>query len=589
MLLVFLIALGALIAFVKESWSADSTAVLVLVALVGLGLLTAREAFQAFGNEALVTVAAMFVLSAGLTRTGAVEKAGKAIVRLGGDREPRVILALMVTCCAASAFVNNTPIAVVFLPIVLGIAERTGIPGSRLLIPMSYATIIGGMCTVIGTSTNVLVAGELGKHGLPALAFFEPLPLALVGMVMTIAYMTLVGRRLLPRNATVTSATDAGKISNYVTELTVPKESPLAGKTLSEAIYAKAPTLRIFQIIRGEEILQPRSPRLVLREGDTLIVRGNVNELVQLHRHDGVDVGQAATATLTSRERDTTLAELLVRPGSGAIGARVGDLALHARHHVAVLAVQREGTHIRTSVVDLRLRLGDVLLVQGDAEGLESFRGSTDLVLLEGVAEKVVLRDRAALALGVIVVVVVTAAFGLMPISILALAGALAMVAMGCLTSREAYRAVDLPLLVLMGGMIALGMALESTGGAAFLADHLLRAARPFGDVGALAAVYLACNLLTALVSNAAAALLTLPIAVAVAQTTGMNVQPFVIAVLFAASIDFSTPIGYQTNTFVYGPGGYRFMDYVRVGVPLNLLWWLLATLLIPVWWPLRG
>lgn len=588
MLFVFAVALAALVAFVKEWWSADSTALVIVVVLVAGGALEVREAFQAFGNEALVTVAAMFVLSAGLTRTGAVERVGKAIVRFGGDREPRVLLALMLACCGASAFINNTPIAVVFLPIVLGIAERTGISGSRLLLPMSYATIVGGMSTVIGTSTNVLVSAHLRDYHLAPLPLFEPLPLALAGMALTVLYMVWVGRHLLPRNSTVTSATRGGRISDYVTELTLPPDSPLVGRPLAEAVGTRAPGVRVLQVIRGEEILQPRTPGLVLAPGDTLLAKGDADALVTLHRTD-TRGARAGAPGLVARGRETTLAELLVRPTSGAIGARVGDLALHARHDVAVLAVQREGTHIRTKVVDLRLRLGDVLLVQGDAEALEGFRGSGDFVLLEGVAETVVIREKAWLAVAIVAAVVVTAGAGPLPISLLAVAGCLAMVAAGCLTSREAYRAIDLPLLVLMAGTIGLGRALETSGGAAFLAEHVVRWARPFGDVGLLSAVYLVCNLLTALVSNAAAALMVLPIGLAVAGQAGLEARPFVIAVMFAASIDFSTPIGYQTNTFVYGPGGYRFRDYVKVGGPLNLLWWILATLLIPLFWPLRG
>ncbi len=278
-----------------------------------------------------------------------------------------------------------------------------------------------------------------------------------------------------------------------------------------------------------------------------------------------------------------------MRPTSGAIGAKVGHLRLHSERGVAVLAVQRHGTHIREKVVDVALRLGDVLLVQGEALALDRFRDSPDFVLLEGVAEQVVVREKAWLALAVMLAIIGVAAFEVLPISMLAVAGCLVVVAGGCLTSREAYRAIDLPLLVLMAGTIGLGQALKDSGGAAFLAKHVVETAQPFGDTAILSAIYLVTNLLTAFISNAAAALMMLPLGLAAATHAGLSPQPFVIAVMFAASIDFSTPIGYQTNTFVYGPGGYRFLDYVKVGGPLNLLWWLLATLLIPVFWPLRG
>ncbi len=588
MLFVLCVAAAALVAFVVEWWAADATALVVVLVLVAGGVVSEREAFEAFGNEALVTVAAMFVLSAALTRTGAVERVGRLIVRWGGRSEPRILLALMVACAGCSAFINNTPIAVVFLPIVLGIARRTSIPASKFLLPMSYATIVGGMCTVIGTSTNVLVSARLPALGLGPLPLFEPLPLALAGTALTVLYMLTLGRRLLPANETLAGMAPAGGHATYVTELSVPAGSRLVGRTVAEALGREAATVRVLQVIRDEAIHRPGEPGLRLAAGDALIARGSVDALLALHRDPSVDVGEAGADALVARGRDTSIAELLVRPTSGAIGARVGDLGLRARHDVVVLAVQREGAHLRTKVVDLRLRLGDVLLVQGDARGLDSLRASPDFLVLEGVAEQVVLREKAWLAVGIVGAVVALAAAGVLKISLLALAGSLAMVAAGCLSAREAYRALDLPLLVLMAGTITLGRGLEASGAAGHLAGALVGAASPFGDVAVLAAVYLVGNVLTALISNAAAALITLPIALAVAAQTGMQPLPFVLAVMFSASIDFSTPIGYQTNTFVYGPGGYGFLDYVRVGGPLNLLWWGLSTLLIPLLWPLR-
>jgi di/tricarboxylate transporter len=586
MLFVVAVAVLAIVAFAKEWWSHDSTALMILLVLVAGGALPAREAFQAFGNEALVTVAAMFVLSAALTRTGAVERVGREIVRLGGGSEPRILLALMLACMGCSAFINNTPIAVVFLPIVLGIAQSTGIAGSKLLIPMSYATIVGGMTTIIGTSTNVLVSARLPDHGIEPFSLFAPLPIALVGCALTLLYMLLVGRRLLPSNTTVSDVARSGKVADYLTEIRLPIDSPLAGQDVATAFFARAPSLRVLQIVRGEAILQPRAAGVKLAGGDTLLAKADADALRAIQTLPGVLVGGEAAAG--ARGRETTLAELLVRPTSGVIGARVGDLKLYAAHGVAVLAVQRDGTHVREKVVDITLRLGDVLLVQGGTEALEAFRGSQDFVLLEGVAERVVLREKAWLAVAVVAAVIVIAAVGWMPISYLTIAGCLVVVAGGCLTAREAYRGIDLPLLVLMAGTIGLGRALETSGAAVSAAQALVHVAEPLGDVAVLGAVYLITNVCTAFISNAAAALMVLPIGIAVAVQTGMHPEPFVMAVMFAASIDFSTPIGYQTNTFVYGPGGYRFLDYVKVGTPLNLIWWLLCTALIPVFWPLR-
>jgi len=587
---VLVVTLVALVMFVREWFPPDGVAIGVLVALVAGRALPPREAFGSFGNEALLTVASMFVLSSGLIRTGAVAFLGRRILAWGGKSEGRLLVALMVAVALCSSVINNTPVAVIFLPIVVGIAEEAGLSTSKLLLPMSYATIVGGMATVIGTSTNVLVASVLPDFGLPTLSFFAPLPLAAVGIAVTIAYMATIGRRLLPARTTVSGTVKDGRIRDYVTELEVPEGSPLAGRALSEAIVDRAPGLRVLQLIRDEEIRASPAPSTKLRGGDALLVKGEVNALLALHRAPGVDVAPALAVApeLLARGKDTTLAELLVRPASAAIAERVKDLALHARYGVAVLAVQRHGTHIRQKVANLRLRFGDVLLVQAGPEELAKLRESTDFVVLEGVQERVVLSHRAWLALLIIAGVVGLAAAGVLPISAMALVGALAMVATRCVSVRDAYRAVDLPVLVLMGGTIALGRSMEISGTARWMADGLVRAVAPLGDLGLLAAIYLTGNLLTAIVSNAGAALITLPIALATARGAGLNPEPFVIAVMFAASIDFSTPIGYQTNTFVYGPGGYRFADYLRVGGPINLLWWALATFLIPVFWPLR-
>jgi di/tricarboxylate transporter len=594
---VLALVLGLLVVLVKEWMPADAAGIVVIFALVVAGVLAPRQAFLAFGNDALVTVGAMFVLAAGLIRTGAVAFVGRRILAAGGASEGRLVAVLMVAVAALSTVVNNTPLAVIFLPIVLGLSETSGIPASKLLIPMSYATIVGGMCSLVGTSTNVLVVGKLAdgsydRYDIGPIGMFEPLVLALAGIAMTIAYMVLVGRRLLPARTTVSSSVRGGKIRDYVTELVVPPGSPFAGKSLADAIYARAPALRVLQLIRREEILAVERASVVLEERDVLIVRGEVNALLALERTPGIDVApELRSPAVEARGRDTTLAELVVRPGAGAIGQRVRDLGLHATHGAAVLAVQRHGVHVREKVGELALRFGDVLLVQADVGTLERLRDSPDFVVVEGIAEEVVFSHKAGFAVAVVVAVMALAATGIarLPVGILALAGAVAMVAGGCLGVRHAYRAIDLRLLVLMAGTIALGNAMETSGAARFVADGVLAVARPLGDVAILSAVYLLANLLTALVSNAAAALVALPIGLAAAEQAGLAGKPFVMAVMFAASIDFSTPIGYQTNTFVYGAGGYRFTDYVRVGVPLNLLWWLLATLLIPVLWPLHG
>ena len=587
---VLALTVAALVLLVREWIPADGVALGVLVALVASGIVPARTAAASFGNSALVTVAAMFVLAAGLTKTRAVEFVGRRILAVGGRTEGPLLAVMMLAVAFLSAFVNNTPLAVVFLPIALGLAERTGIPGSKLLIPMSYATIVGGMCTLIGTSTNVLVSDVLPQYGLPAISMFEPLPLAAIGVAMTVLYMATVGRRILPARATVASTVRRAEIRDYVTDVVIPAGSPLIGRTVEEALAGPARSLRVLQIRRGEDVLLANDRSLVLREGDAMIVKGEAAALLSIERAKGAEVAREAQGVARGASpRATSLAELVVRPGSAAIGQKVRDLKIHGQTGASVLAVQRHETHIREKVGDLSLRFGDVLLIQADEAALEAVHSLVEFVVVEGVEGEARATGRGWIALSIMGVVMGLAAVQIprLDVWVLAVAGAAAMVSTGCVSARDAYRAVDLRLIVLMAGMIALGQGMASSGAASLLAGGLVDVARPFGPVGLLSAVYLGTNILTALVSNAAAALVMLPLAVATANEAHLSARPFVMAILFAASIDFSTPIGYQTNTFVYAPGGYRFSDYVKVGVPLNLLWWILATVGIPLLWPL--
>jgi len=582
----------ALVLFVLERFPPDGVAIASVIALVVAGIITPKDAFGSFGNEALITVAALFVVAAGLIRTGAVDFLGRRILAFGKGSETKTMIALMLTAATASAFINNTPIVVVFLPIALSLAAATGTPASKLLMPLSFATIAGGMCTVIGTSTNVLVSSTLPKYGLEALPLFTPLPLALIGLAMTVLYLSTIGRRLLPSRTGVVTATSGGAIVDYVTELEATPGSPLLGMPIADLTrVGQERGLTLVQLIRDEYIYAPAAQDLRFEAGDVLVVQGDAAALHGLLRVEGLTIAkELAEPGFQAHGKSVTLAELLVRPPSTAIGERVRDLNLYARHGVAVLAVQRHGHHIREKVGDLRLKIGDILLVQAEESALKGLHAARNFLLIEGAQERVKLPHRAGLAIGIAlaIIAVATLDFPLLPISILSVAGAVAMVLLGCLGSRDAYRALDLPVLVLIAGTICLGLAMEQSGAAAWIAGGLVQAAEPFGDVGLLSILYLITNVLTALISNNGSALLMLPIALASAEAGGMSPTPFILAIMFAASIDYSTPIGYQVNTIIYGPGGYRFTDFVKVGGPLNILWWILATVMIPVFWPLR-
>ncbi|MCE9636576.1 MAG: SLC13 family permease [Planctomycetes bacterium] len=586
----FAVLAGALTLFVTEKLPVDVTALLVPLALGLLGVLKPAEALAGFGNPAVVTVGAMFVLSAALVESGAVSALGALLQRISGKTERRALLALCVVVAGCSAFMNNTPVVVVFLPMVLAVASEVGAAPSKLLIPLSYATILGGCCTLIGTSTTVLVSSELQRRNLEPIGFFEPAGVGLVMLAVGAIYMIALAPKWLPVRRGAAAFSSKERITEYVTEVSVFSGSPIAGKTLRQAFTDPHPELTVIEVVRGQEILWPGDKSLCLADGDLVLVRGHAQAVAK--------VGEAHRAEILPelagrgvRGRDVTLCELVVTAGSPLVGRTVRESTVRALHGATVMAVERRGSHLRSGIADLVLMAGDTLLVQSEKAKLEQFRGGEDFILLEGLHENLVLRRRAPWVLLVTLAVVALASLEVVDVSFLAVAAAVVLVATGCISMRRAYRSLDLSTLVLMGSTIAIGVALEKSGAAKLVAERLVDGVHWIGAgsqqaYAALAACYLICNVLTAFASNSAAALLVLPIGLGLATELHTSERPFIMAIVYAASLDFSTPTGYQTNLLVYGPGGYRFFDYVKFGGPLNLLLWGVAVFMIPVFFP---
>ncbi len=586
---VLAILLASLVLFITELVPADLVALGIMIGLILTGILTPEEAIAGFSNPALITVAAMFVLSAGLLRTGAVGFIGKKIIQISGKDEKKLLLSILLVVTFISTFINNTPVMMVFLPVILGISYQTEISPSKLLIPTSYATIIGGTCTLIGTSTNILVSFLIKKYGFPELKMFEFTPLGIIFAVAGILYIFFIGYHLLPRRASVTGYISGDYIKEYLTEMEIIKGSSLAGKTLYEAIIKKYPEIKILQLIRGEEILWTPLPSLVLKEGDVLLVRGSVTDIVSLYNKNEVELlPDLSSGEIKFREQDSTLAELVITPNSSLIGRTTRGVGFRNRYGVTVVAIQRHGIHIREKISQIRLRLGDTLLVLGDVDSIVKLRDCEDFLLLEGIEETVIYKDKAPIAIGIMLMVIVLAALGFMSILVLSLLGVMLMILTRCIPLKAAYRSVDMSLMILIAGTIALGTAMEKTHAAELIAHQLISIVGFLGPTAVLSAFYLLTSFLTAVMSNNATAVLLIPIAISTAASLGVNPKPFILAVMFGASADFSTPIGYQTNTMVYGPGGYKFIDYVKVGTPLNILFWILATLFLPYFWPLK-
>lgn len=583
-----------LIVWVLEILPVDLVSVLALLALVVSGQLTADEALRGFGNSALVTVACMFVLSAGLIRTGALDLVTSTVLGAGKGSKARTVCVLMLTIAGVSAFMNNTPVAVIFLPVVLAVAVRLEIAPSKLLIPLSYATILGGTCTLIGTSTNLLVGQAVAKAGLPPLQLFDFFVPGMIYALSGLCFLALAGPYLLPTRASVTSGV-AGTRKEFVTEVQFPEGSPLVGRSYHD-VLGKVAGLAPLMVIRGEEtypaplIANPRTQ--FIRGGDVVLLRGEPGALNQLLERDGVTLPPELGAALArhGKGKAMTMVELVVNPNSPLIGRTLGGTEFSRRHGGAsVIAVLRRDEHLRERVSEIRLHMGDTLLCVSDAARLDDLRNTGEFVMLEGVEQHVVRRDKAPLAIGILATVVLLAAFGVQEMSFMALAGAVAMILTGCLPLRLAYQAIDSSVVVLIAGTLAMGLAMEKSGAIAWIANEVVATLGHYGPRFVLAAMFLIAVVVNALISNNAVAVLFTPLGIGIAHEMGVAPEPFIFGLLFAASCDFSTPIGYQTNLFVYGPGGYRFLDYIRVGVPLTLVLFVVAMLIVPIFWPFRA
>jgi len=572
---------------VWERLSIDLVAMLAFSALLVAGILTPAEAFKVFGNDAVITVACMFVLSAALERTGVIETMGHRLNRIVGEKDWSVLLVVLPVVALFSAFINNTPVVIVFMPILISLAAARGLKPSKLLIPLSFASILGGTCTLIGTSTNILVSSTAQQMGQPPLSMFELGKIGLVLALVGIGYLLTLGRELLPNRETLASILQTTDSKQYLTEAVVIAGSPLIGKRLTETPLANQPKARVLEVIRGGDPVRAPLNEIMLEQGDRLRLTTALSSIMEINSLAGVEISPKAKLglELVSSQKAVPV-ECVIGPHSNLIGRSIRDANFRRRYGVLVLAVHRKGVNLRKDFTDVKLRYGDTLLVEGPESAIKELRGGRDFLLLLDVPHEVKRRQKQWLAVGAVTLVVALAALNVMPIAALAVLGAVAVVCAGCLDTDEAYGSVEWNILFLIFGMLALGSALEKTKGAEFVAHGLIKGFGLFGPVAVLAAIVVVASIITSFLSNNAVAVLLTPIAIQVAAALEVSPRPYIIAVALGASACFATPIGYQTNTLVYGAGGYLFRDFIRVGLPLNILLWILASLLIPVLWP---
>lgn len=585
---VFLVVLGALALFAAERFPIDQVAIAIPVVLLVGGIITPAEAVSGLSSEATVTVAAMLVLSLGLVKTGLVGAIARwaRTAPLGPSWVRLLLFCLLVGLL--SPFLSNTAVVVVFIPVFLALAQAADEPASLYLMPLSYSAILGGTVTLIGTSTNLIVYGMARDRGLEQLGMFSIAPIGLIYLAAGLLYLFTFGRRLLPRRRGVPDLSRKYTVRDFVTELEVGEDSPAAGKTLAELRWGELYDVSVLGILRAQpnrEIWAPGARRDI-RKGDVLYVRGSSDQLLRLARRERLATAAARSERPEVPHReDTRLAEVLVAPGCPLVGQTLADVRFQQRYGCIVLAVQHHGVPVRGPLARVRFEVGDLLLVHGPARALDGLAGEPGFVLL-GEVRPPEARPRAAFAAAIMAGVVVAAGAGLVTILHAALVGVVLMVFTGCVRLEEIYAELDWMVIFLLAGLIPLGVAMDGTGAAEWLARGIAGALAPAGAVPTLAAFYLCTSLLTSIMSNNATAVVMTPVAILTAVDLGMNPYALLVAVMFAASAGFATPFAYQTNAMVYAPGGYRFADYLKVGAPLNLLLLLTATILIPLFWP---
>lgn len=581
---VLLVGFLTVVLFVTEKLRVDVVALLVMVTFIGSGVLTPTQGIAGFSNPATVTVAAMFVLAAALRHTEALDSLADLILRLSGESLWRAATVLMVTISIISAFINNTAAVAVFLPVAMEVSRRAKLSPSKLLIPLSFASLFGGVCTLIGTSTNILVSTLAVQHGEEPVGMFEMAPLGLLLALVGISYMLLVGIRLLPARGKPHSLEMAYDGGPYLTEVTITEEYPAVGRRLLEVPLVAEKDLEILEIQRGQERIRHPDSHTVLQTGDLLRIRCCLHTLSSLRTTTGVRLHP-----LKEEQARPSFLEAVVAPGSSLTGHTLKSINFRDRFGCTAVALRRRGQTQSTKLGTARLRGGDVLLVAEAREGHSRIRASRDFVLVSRVEMSHSRRHLAVPSAMILAVVVGLVAFDVVPVVVASLMGCAALILAGSITPDEVYEAIDWSVIMLLGGMLTLGAAVEESGADKLLAQGLLSVAGDHGPWFLLSMFYLVTSLLTEGLSNNATAVLLVPIAFSASDALGVDSRPFLMAITFAASASFMTPVGYQTNTLVYGPGQYRFSDYLKVGTPLNLLFWLIATFLIPVFWPFQA
>lgn len=588
--LVLLILGVAIVLFSFELLRVDLVALMVLVSLIVTGVLETEEAFSSFANPAVITVWAIYIVSGSLTHTGIADLIGRYGGRVAGRGERRLIFVVMVTVGVMSAFMNNIGATAVLLPVVINIGIEADVPPSKLLIPLAFGSLLGGATTLIGTPPNLLASDALQEAGLAPFTLFDFTPIGLIVMAGAILFMMFFGRHLLPSYTMHTHRQGQlvrdYQLGDFLTELHVLPASPLIGKRFVDTQFGETHDLTILGLFRGELTYFGILPGILIAPGDVLLVRGASEQILKLEDELGVSVVAESLRDSKLRSPEATVTEIVVSQLAGFIGQTLKQTDFRDRYGLTVLAIWRDESPIVDRLANVPLRMGDTLLVQGRRDRIEALRDDNAFLLLRP-PESLPRLSKAPLNLLIFVTMISTVAFGWLHIATAAVLGAVLSVLTGCLSMDEAYDSIEWNSVFLIAGMLPLGIAMEKTGTAQFLADGVVNLVGNLGPTSIMIGLFVLTTLLTAFMSNAAAIVLVAPIAIQIALGLGVSPHAFVMGVAISATYAFLTPIGHQASVLVYGSGGYRFFDFTKVGIPLTILVWALMAIFLPMLWPL--
>lgn len=586
-LLVLGILAVAVVLFVSERLRVDLIAMMVLITLSLTGLVTIEEAFSGFASPAVITVWSVYIVSGALFRSGVADILANFMLKLAGESYLRLLFVIMATVGIMSSFMNNIGAVAILLPAVVSVGRKINVAPSKLLIPMAFTSLLGGKMTLIGTPPNILATSIMETYGgMEPFGFFDFTPMGAIVLVTGILYFLLIGHRLLPNRTPGGQLSEAYHIRDYLSEVRVGEKSSLAGKSLAESNLGQEFKLNVVQIQRDKNLVIVPSQDPVLMVGDILLVQGNSQNILKVSEELGLEaIPEWKFDELNQGSQ--TLVEVTLSPKSSIQCQTLKETDFRARYGLTVLAIQHRGESISSNLADIQLDFGDALLIQGPAEKIALLRRNEDFLILETPPIEAKRTKKAPLAVLILAGVLLVVSLRFLHVSTAMLIGAVLMILTGVLTMDEAYQSIEWKSVFLIAGMLPMGIAMQNSGTALLLAEKIVELVGNWGTVAVMMGIFLMTALITEVMSNAAATVLVTPIAIDAARSLGANPQTFVMAVVIAAATSFLMPIGHQANVLVFGPGGYKFGDYTKVGVWLNIIIFFIVLIFLPLVWPL--